>query len=185
MKKIMVFIALFFLCTNLVYAKMDADILVKGGILASPYLNLDGDVADVDIGFILGAEGYIFPWDNLGLGLGVTHLFDTDIENTAKKISATNFYLTAKPKISFEGKEITALYFIGQLGFSSTKIKLIDGDGVGVYVAGGVGIEAKWLIIEAIYSYTNWAIAYDTDQYKGKRAALYTLGLNVGYKFSI
>lgn len=179
MKKIIVFfiVSVFFITP--IYAKMSGEILAKGGIIASPYLNLDGDIADVDIGFILGAEGYLYPWKSVGLGLGVTHLFDTDIENTAKKISDTNIYLSVKPKIVVNG-EITAVYFLGQLGVSNAEIKIIDDCGAGIYVAGGVGIEAKWLIIEAIYSYNNWAVKADN----AKRAALYTLGLNIGYKFS-
>jgi len=179
MKRIIAFVVLFVLSVSPVYAKMSGEILAKGGIIASPYLNLDGDIADVDIGFILGAEGYLFPWQSVGLGVGVTHLFDTDIENTARKISDTNVYLSVKPRITIDG-EISAVYFLGQLGVSSAEIKIIDDCGAGIYVAGGVGIEAKWLIIEAIYSYNNWAVKADN----AKRAALYTLGLNIGYKFS-
>ncbi len=179
MKKIIVFVVLFVLSIAPVYAKMSGEIVAKGGIIASPYLNLDGDIADVDVGFILGAEGYVFPWKSVGLGVGVTHLFDTDVENTAKKMSDTNVYLSVKPRITIDG-EISAVYFLGQLGASKAEINIIDDCGTGIYVAGGVGIEAKWLIIEAIYSYNNWAVKADN----AKRAALYTLGLNIGYKFS-
>lgn len=181
MKKLIIALIFFSFVAVPLQAKTTAEILVKGGIIASPYLNLDGAIADVDVGFILGAEAYLFPWENIGLGLGATHLFDTDIENTAKKISYNNAYVTVKPKIVFEGKEITALYFIGQLGVSKAEIKIIDDCGAGIYVAGGVGIEANWFILEAIYSYTNWAIKDDS----AKRAALYTLGINMGYKFKI
>ena len=179
MKKIIVFVVLFVLSIAPVYAKMSGEIVAKGGIIASPYLNLDGDIADVDVGFILGAEGYVFPWKSVGLGVGVTHLFDTDVENTAKKMSDTNVYLSVKPRITIDD-EISAVYFLGQLGASKAEINIIDDCGTGIYVAGGVGIEAKWLIIEAIYSYNNWAVKADN----AKRAALYTLGLNIGYKFS-
>ena len=179
MKKIIVFVVLFVLSIAPVYAKMSGEIVAKGGIIASPYLNLDGDIADVDVGFILGAEGYVFPWKSVGLGIGITHLFDTDVENTAKKMSDTNVYLSVKPRITVDG-EISAVYFLGQVGASKAEINIIDDCGTGIYVAGGVGIEAKWLIIEAIYSYNNWAVKADN----AKRAALYTLGLNIGYKFS-
>ena len=179
MKKIIVFVVLFVLLIAPVYAKMSGEIVAKGGIIASPYLNLDGDIADVDVGFILGAEGYVFPWKSVGLGIGITHLFDTDVENTAKKMSDTNVYLSVKPRITVDG-EISAVYFLGQVGASKAEINIIDDCGTGIYVAGGVGIEAKWLIIEAIYSYNNWAVKADN----AKRAALYTLGLNIGYKFS-
>ena len=94
-------------------------------------------------------------------------------------MSDTNVYLSVKPRITVDG-EISAVYFLGQLGVSKAEINIIDDCGTGIYVAGGVGIEAKWLIIEAIYSYNNWAVKADN----AKRAALYTLGLNIGYKFS-
>ena len=94
-------------------------------------------------------------------------------------MSDTNVYLSVKPRITVDG-EISAVYFLGQVGASKAEINIIDDCGTGIYVAGGVGIEAKWLIIEAIYSYNNWAVKADN----AKRAALYTLGLNIGYKFS-
>lgn len=181
MKKIIIIIALFVFFIAPVYARMSAEIVAKGGIIASPYLNFDGDIADVDVGFTVGGEGYIYVWENIGLGGGITYLLDTDIENTAKKISNTNVYLSVKPKIVFENKEITALYFIGQLGASKAEIKIIDDCGLGIYVAGGVGIEAKWFIAELTYSYNNWAVKADD----AKRAALYTLCMNIGYRFAI
>lgn len=194
MKKIIFSILLLAICVLPVSAKMNMDFIAKTGIIASPYLDMDRNISipeidfnsrilDVDLGFTLGGEFFVYPWQNIGLGLGCFHLFKTDIENTAQKISATNFYLAGKPKLVFENKEIDSVYIIGQLGYSNADIKLIDASGLsGLYMGLGVGIEAKWLIIEALYTYYNWLIP-DND-YAG-HGSMYTIHLNLGFKYSI
>ncbi len=201
MKKIIFSILLLTIFVLPATAKMNMDFIIKGGVLASPYLNLDKNITitdtyhgeertlltdnilDVDLGFTLGGEIFVYPWENIGLGLGVFHLFKTDIENTAQKISATNIYVAAKPKLVLENKEIDSVYLIGQLGLSNADIKLIDASGLsGLYLAGGVGIEAKWLIVEVLYSYYNWIIPNNDFASHG---SMYSLQLNIGYKYSI
>ncbi len=194
MKKIIFSILLLAICVLPVSAKMNMDFIAKTGIIASPYLDMDRNISipeidfnsrilDVDLGFTLGGEFFVYPWQNIGLGLGCFHLFKTDIENTAQKISATNFYLAGKPKLVFENKEIDSVYIIGQLGYSNADIKLIDASGLsGLYMGLGVGIEAKWLIIEALYTYYNWLIP-DND-FAG-HGSMYTIHLNLGFKYSI
>ena len=201
MKKIIFSILLLTIFVLPATAKMNMDFIIKGGVLASPYLNLDKNITitdtyhgeertlltdkilDVDLGFTLGGEIFVYPWESIGLGLGVMHLFKTDIENTAQKISATNIYVAAKPKLVLENKEIDSVYLIGQLGLSNADIKLIDASGLsGLYLAGGVGIEAKWLIVEVLYSYYNWIIPNNDFASHG---SMYSLQLNIGYKYSI
>ena len=148
MKKIIFSVLLLAICVLPATARMNMDFIIKGGMLASPYLNLDknitikdtykgeertllhNNILDVDLGFTLGGEVFVYPWENIGLGLGVMHLFKTDIENTAQKISATNIYAAAKPKLVLENKEIDSVYLIGQLGLSNADIKLIDASGL-------------------------------------------------------
>ena len=194
MKKIIFSILLLTICVLPVSAKMNMDFIAKTGVIASPYLDMDKNISipeidfnsrilDVDLGFTLGGEFFVYPWQNIGLGLGAFHLFKTDIENTAQKISATNFYLAGKPKLVFENKEIDSVYIIGQLGYSNADIKLIDASGLsGLYMGAGVGIEAKWLIVEVLYTYYNWLIP-DND-FAG-HGSMYTIHLNIGYKYSI
>lgn len=201
MKKIIFSILLLAVCVLPATARMNMDFIVKGGILASPYLNLDknititdtydgeervllhNNILDVDLGYTLGGEIFVYPWESIGLGIGGFHLFKTDIENTAQKISATNFYVAAKPKLVLENKEIDSVYLIGQLGYSNADIKLIDASGLsGLYLAGGVGIEANWLIVEVLYSYYNWIIP---DNDFASHGSMYSLQLNLGFKYSI
>lgn len=201
MKKFIFSILLLAICVLPATARMNMDFIIKGGMLASPYLNLDknititdtyegnertlinNNILDVDLGFTLGGEIFVYPWENIGLGLGAFHLFKTDIENTAQKISATNIYAAAKPKLVLENKEIDSVYLIGQIGFSNADIKIIDASGLsGLYLAGGVGIEAKWLIVEVLYSYYNWIIPNNDFASHG---SMYSLQLNIGYKYSI
>lgn len=184
MKKIFLSLLLITIFILPVSAKMNADFILKGGILASPYLYFDGsNTQDVDLGFTLGGEIFAYPWKNIGLGLGAMHLFKTDIENTGQKISATNIYVAAKPKLVLENQEIDSVYLIGQLGLTNSDIELIDASGLsGIYAAAGIGIEAKWLIVEILYSFYNWAVT-DNDDFS--TAQLYSLQLNLGFKFSI
>ncbi len=205
MKKFIFSILLLTICVLPAFAKMNMDFIVKGGILASPYIDLDKNVVfteigmvngeeqertiinsrilDVDLGFTLGGEVFAYPWENIGVGLGIFHVFKTDVENTAQKFSATNIYLAGKPKLVLENKEIDSVYLIGQLGYSNADIKLIDASGLsGLYMGAGIGIEAKWLIVEALYTYYNWLIP-DND-YAG-HGSMYTIHINIGYKYSI
>lgn len=194
MKKIIFSILLLTICVLPVSAKMNMDFIAKTGILASPYLDMDRNISipekdfnnrilDIDLGFTLGTEFFAYPWQNIGVGVGVFHLFKTDIENTAQKISATNIYLAGKPKLVLENKEIDSVYIIGQLGYSNADIKLIDASGLsGLYMGAGLGIEAKWLIVEVLYTYYNWLIP-DND-YAG-HGSMYTIHLNLGFKYSI
>lgn len=194
MKKFIFSILLLTICVLPVKAQMSMDFIGKIGILASPYLDMDKNISipkigfndrvlDVDLGYTLGAEAFIYPWKNIGLGLGAFHLFKTDIENTAQKISATNFYVAAKPKLVLENKEIDSVYLIGQLGYSNADIKLIDASGLsGLYMGAGVGIEAKWLIVEVLYTYYNWLIP--DNEFAG-HGSMYSLQLNLGFKYSI
>lgn len=194
MKKFIFSILLLTICVLPVKAQMSMDFIGKVGLLASPYLDMDKNISipeigfndrilDVDLGYTLGAEAFVYPWENIGLGLGAFHLFKTDIENTAQKISATNFYVAAKPKLVLENKEIDSVYLIGQLGYSNADIKLIDASGLsGLYMGAGVGIEAKWLIVEVLYTYYNWLIP--DNEFAG-HGSMYSLQLNIGYKYSI
>lgn len=194
MKKILFSILLLTIFTLPAVAKMPMDFIAKAGILASPYLNMDKNISipaqsfnnnilDVDLGFTAGGEIFVYPWKNIGVGLGAFHLFKTDIENTAQKISATNIYAAAKPKLILEDSEIDSVYLIGQIGLSKADIKLIDASGLsGVYLAGGIGIEANWLIVEVLYSYYNWIIP---DNEYASHGSMYSLQLNLGFKYSI
>ena len=101
-----------------------------------------------------------------------------------KSMAGTNICITpASTARVFENKEIDSVYIIGQLGYSNADIKLIDASGLsGLYMGLGVGIEAKWLIIEALYTYYNWLIP-DND-FAG-HGSMYTIHLNLGFKYSI
>ncbi len=166
-------------------AEKKFDIVAKGGLYASPYLNLNNNIFDVDLGYSLGAELFWYKWEKTALGLGVDHLFNTDIENTGQKISLTNAYLALKYKwLTFEDKEINSVYLLGQAGLSTADIDLIDAKNLaGICLGGGIGIEANHLIVEVLYTLANWVITDNDAGYT--RGFLYSLKLNLGVKFSI
>ena len=183
MKKIMLAVILIAAFVIPASAK-NVDVVLKGGMLLSPYLNLNNNIFDVDLGFVVGGDFFVYPWERTGIGFGADHLFKTDIENTAQKISLTNIYFALKHKIFvFEDKEIDSIYLLGQAGFSTADIKFIEAkDLAGVYLGGGIGIESNWLIIEALYTLSNWMITDNDFGYT--RGFIYSLKLNLGYKFS-
>ena len=168
-----------------VAADKKIDIVAKGGIYASPYLNLENNIFDVDLGYTLGLEAFWFKWEKTALGLGYEHLFNTDIENSGQKISMNNAYLALKYRwLTFEDKEIDSVYLLGQAGLSLADIDFINAKNVaGICIAGGIGIESKWLIVEILYTLSNWIIP-DSDP-KYTRGFMYSLKMNLGYRFSI
>ena len=86
-------------------------------------------------------------------------------------------------KLVLENQEIDSVYLVGQLGYSNADIKLIDASGIsGIYMGAGIGIEAKWLIVEVLYTYYNWLIPNNDFASHG---SMYSLQLNIGYKYSI
>ena len=96
MKKFIFSVLLLTICVLPATARMNMDFIGKVGLLASPYLDMDKNISipeigfndrilDVDLGFTLGAEAFIYPWENIGLGLGAFHLFKTDIETSFRK----------------------------------------------------------------------------------------------------
>ncbi|MBQ3834132.1 MAG: hypothetical protein II816_01250 [Elusimicrobia bacterium] len=165
--------------------KKNMDIVLKGGMYASPYLNLNNNIFDVDLGFTLGAEAFWYQWEKTALGLGYEHLFKTDIENSGQKMSMNNVYFALKYQwLTFEDKEIDSIYLLGQAGLSLADIDYIDAKNLaGICLGGGIGIESNWFIVEVLYTLANWVITNNDAGYT--RGFLYSLKINMGYKFSL
>ncbi len=140
--------------------------------------------------FSLGADFYYYVVNNLGLGVGINHIFANNMNdswNDEVKVGATNIYLSVKPVFELqENKFIDRIYFLGQLGYG-----IMDSDEIsygsstkldnGMYWAIGTGIEKCNIIVELMYS-----VNYSYFDYWGGEIWTYrNIAINVGYKFNI
>ena len=138
--------------------------------------------------FSLGADFYYYVVNNLGLGIGVNHIFSSNMNNAwndESKVGATNIYLSVKPVFELqENKFIDKIYFLGQLGYG-----IMDSDKLvystskldnGMYWAIGAGIEKCNIIVELMYS-----VNYSYFDYWEEIWTYRNIAINVGYKFSL
>ncbi len=141
--------------------------------------------------FSLGADFYYYVVNNLGLGVGINHIFANNMNdswNDEVKVGATNIYLSVKPVFELqENKFIDRIYFLGQLGYGIMDSDKIVSDSNpanldnGMYWAIGAGIEKCNIIVELMYS-VNYSYL---DFWDGEIWTYRNIAINVGYKFSL
>ncbi|MDD3065309.1 MAG: outer membrane beta-barrel protein [Endomicrobiaceae bacterium] len=140
-----------------------------------------GLTMDVDSPFVLGAEGYMYLLPSVGIGAGISNVFDSKVKNPAGvKIGMTNIYVSVKPKIGF----IADVYLLGQFGYGLVRVSDVEKVDSGIYWGAGAGIELMSWIVEVVYSNNKMTVkpgpsdpAFDVTH------SMVTL--NVGYKFAI
>lgn len=146
---------------------------------------------NTDSTFSLGADFYYYVMNNLGVGLGVNHIFESRFDagwNDKDKLSSTNVYLAIKPILAENGL-VDKVYLLGQLGVGLNSFKIgenseDDWDSTGLYWGFGFGVEKYNVILEFVYSVgylgkekANWGA---DDSY-----TIRNLAINAGYKFSL
>ncbi len=173
---------------------------VKAGISIEPIL-IQSYSSGENCGFTagttysLGADFHYYVVNNLGLGLGINHLFSSDMNESwgpGSKVGATNIYLSVKPVFELqENKFIDKIYFLGHLGYgiletdefyyNYSKFNELDN---GIYWAIGVGVEKYNVIVELMYS-VNYS-SLDQSSYGGVVDWTYrNVAINIGYKFAL
>ncbi len=173
---------------------MEAD--VKLGYIIEPLLmetESDGYKCayNAEPTFSLGADFYYYVANNLGLGVGVNHIFTSNMDDSwgdKSKVGATNIYLSVKPVFELqENKFIDRVYFLGQLGYGimdsdkisySNSSKKLDN---GMYWGIGAGVEKCNIIVELMYS-VNYS---HFDCWGGENWTYRNIAINAGYKFNI
>lgn len=138
--------------------------------------------------FSLGAEFYYYVMNNLGAGVGVNYVFDSNFNDHAwdpdDSVGATNVYFAVKPVFELqENKFIDKIYFLGQLGYGMTRMedkgyKTYNENGL--YWAIGAGVEKSNIIVELVYSVDYFDVKDWEESFTSRRFAI-----NAGYKFSI
>ena len=107
---------------------MEAD--VKLGYIIEPLMAENGrgykDISQQESTFSLGADFYYYLLNNIGVGLGINYIFDSDFADGTgyggAKLGDTNIYLSVKPVLEVEeNKFIDKVYFLGHLGLGITR----------------------------------------------------------------
>lgn len=196
MKKLLVVMLLAVAMVVPVFAtdKGAMEVDVKAGLLYEPILmcEIDGYKYSypAETTFSLGADFYYYVFNNLGIGAGVNHIFQSKMNKNWQngKIGATNIYLSVKPVFELqENKFIDKIYFLGQLGygiFNNEKMDSFSNPSAeadnGMYWAIGVGVEKFNVIVELMYS-----VNYSYFDCWKENWTYRNIAINVGYKFNI
>ena len=176
--------------------KGSMEVVGKVGYIIEPLLmeteyDADTYALNTESTFSLGADFYYYVVKNLGLGIGINHIFASNMNDywgDEAKVGATNIYLSVKPVFEIqENKFIDKIYFLGQLGYGimdSEKIsysypsKKLDN---GMYWAIGAGVEKYNIIVELMYS-VNYSYL---NHWNGEIWTYRNIAINVGYKFAL
>ena len=171
--------------------KGSMEIVPKVGYVIEPLVMEDYSGANYaykqESTFSLGADFYYYVMNNLGAGVGVNYVFDSNFINgwdPDDSVGATNVYFSVKPVFELqENKFIDKIYFLGQLGYGMTRFedkgyKTYNENGL--YWAIGAGVEKSNIIVELVYSVDYFDIQDWEESFTSRRFAI-----NAGYKFSI
>ena len=183
-------------------ATVAADGIVSGLDVKLPFSLDGGAVVDGNMQYRLAAEGYYFVKDGLGVGLGVERAFPTGyINEILARADSVNIYAAVKQEIKIsENKFIDGIYLLGRLGYGINNLKSdlseilskvesakidVSADN-GLYWALGMGFEKNNFLIEILYSVNYSKLNVDIDKINiSTDLSLSTIGINVGYKFTI
>lgn len=209
MKKSLLAVLLAVVLITPVFANMGQeskfDVVGKLGAVISPSFDSTFSISDyqnyagyASSSFAIALEGYYKFDEKLAVGLGISHIFQSELSTTydnqfddKPKLGFTNIYVSLKPSLSEN------IYAIGQIGYGISSgsfykdynqgNQTLKVDGGGVYFGLGAGIEYKSFLFEVLYSINNATF---------KEANIFTSGmdrafkysaftLNIGYKFSL
>lgn len=157
------------------------EVVGKVGYGVNAKIDNSGQTMDVNSPFMLGAEGYLYIIPSLGIGAGISNVFDSEVKDSnGIKMGMTNVYLSVKPKIGF----IANVYLLGQVGYGLVRVTEIEKADSGMYWGAGAGIELMSWIVEVIYSNNKMTIkpSPSDPQFDVTHSMV---SFNVGYKFSI
>lgn len=179
-----------FAVNDILDTTMDLDLKIGVG-LGSTLEAKDADFKDkndVNMPFAVAADFYYYnpEFQYIALGLGVSNLFSSKIENSdpETKIGFTNVYLAVKAKYDLKDYSsfVDNVYLLLNGGYGMVSV---DPDDVtvdnGFYWAAGLGTEIKkHFIVEVLYAVNYAKVREDLDV-----DLMYTkIMLNLGYKFS-
>lgn len=156
------------------------EVVGKLGLGGNSKIENDGNSQDVNSPVIIGAEGYVYALPSLGLGVGISNVFDADMQDSDVSIGFTNVYFSVKPKVGF----IANVYLLGQIGYGFTRVSKVYEKESGMYWGIGAGIEVTSFVFELVYSNNKFSVT--PEEIVGSIDVTHSMiALNAGYKFSI
>jgi hypothetical protein len=157
------------------------EVVGKAGYGFNSKIDNSGTNMDVNSPFVLGAEGYLYLLPSVGIGAGISNVFDAEVKDSnGIKMGMTNVYVSVKPKIGF----IANVYLLGQVGYGIVRVTDIEKADSGMYWGAGAGVELMSWVVEILYSNNKMTIKPSpSDPQFDVTHSMVTL--NVGYKFSI
>lgn len=196
MKKL--FVAMLLAVAMVAPAFAIAELDIKAGYIVEPTVTETGPneykcTYSQDPSYSIGADLYLYLTDRLGIGVGASHIFDSDFDGKKwkglvedVKAGSTNIFAVVKPVLAENGF-VDKVYLLGQLGMGITKfssdIKDYDFSENGLYWGAGLGIEKLNIIVEVLYSVNYWDHDEGSDWDKGWSYTTRRIAVNVGYKF--
>lgn len=157
------------------------EVVGKAGYGFNSKIDNGGTNMDVNSPFVLSAEGYVYLLPSVGIGAGISNVFDAEVKDSnGIKIGMTNVYVSVKPKIGF----IADVYLLGQLGYGLVRVTEVEKAENGIYWGAGAGVELMSWVVEIIYSNNKMTVKPSpSDPSFDVTHSMVTL--NVGYKFAI
>lgn len=188
MKNLIIALTMICATSSFAFAKAqdDQEFIIKLGFQPQSIIAMDGKEDNLNIGISAGVEYFKYFGNIIAAGAGAIY----DLPRKAKDsdrgdVSFLPMYLGLKIRTPLHGLENNYAFLSGRLGYSAfmyndlPQIKSASG---GTYYAAGVGISISQLVLEAIYSISNFSIrSAITD--KSYDAKCSTIGIYAGFKF--
>lgn len=157
------------------------EIVGKVGVGGNSKIENNGHSQDLNSPFIVGAEGYLYLLPSVGLGAGISNVFDAELQESGGiDVGFTNVYFSVKPKIGF----IANVYLLGQIGYGLARVSEVYEKENGIYWGVGAGVELSSFLVELVYSNNKFKVTPD-EVTPSVDITHSMIALNVGYRLSI
>ncbi|MDR1195454.1 MAG: hypothetical protein LBL00_03150 [Endomicrobium sp.] len=193
MKKLLLALCFMCLLSAAAFAKPkdDQEFIVKAGIQPQSSVGFGGESQDLNIGLSAGFEYFKYFGNIAAFGVGAVYdlprkFKDDDIDGS---ISFLPMYAGVKVRTPLEGLNNNYAFLSGRLGYGAfmyNDIDAIKSSSGGLYYAVGLGVSISYLVLEAVYSVSNYS--YTVIQGPGMSNKSYddeysAISIYAGFKF--
>jgi hypothetical protein len=191
MKRLSLALGLTFILSAAVFAKAndDQEFIVKVGVQPQTTASfLDKDF-DGNVGISAGFEYFKYFGNIIAAGAGAVYDLPRKFKDDDMKgsISFAPMYAGVKIRTPLEGLNNNFAFLSGRLGYGAfmyNDMDIIKSSSGGLYYGVGIGVSISYLVLEAIYSITNYS--YKTESLglsKSYNEKYSTISIYAGFKF--